>query len=127
MTLKILPDAGLSLWAWDGATEPLAFAGNGGPPYINNTPLIRDFGFGLDNDTNSWQFLEYSVVLPASTRYLLYGIHEDATNDTVGFADDTSLTITYASPVPVPAAAWLFGSALLGFLGLQRRKQRLAV
>jgi len=27
--------------------------------------------------------------------------------------------------VPVPAAAWLFGSSLLGLLGLQRRKQRL--
>jgi len=27
--------------------------------------------------------------------------------------------------VPVPAAAWLFGSSLLGLFGLQRRKQRL--
>lgn len=26
------------------------------------------------------------------------------------------------SPVPVPAAAWLFGSALLGFFGFSRRK-----
>jgi len=27
-----------------------------------------------------------------------------------------------ASPVPIPAAVWLFGSALMGFLGLQKRK-----
>lgn len=27
-----------------------------------------------------------------------------------------------ANPVPIPAAAWLFGSALLGFFGLSRRK-----
>ena len=27
-----------------------------------------------------------------------------------------------ASPVPLPAAVWLFGSALMGFLGLQKRK-----
>ena len=26
------------------------------------------------------------------------------------------------NPVPVPAAAWLFGSALLGFFGFSRRK-----
>lgn len=30
------------------------------------------------------------------------------------------------SPVPVPAAAWLFGSALLGFVGLRRKKQKQA-
>jgi len=26
------------------------------------------------------------------------------------------------NPVPLPAAAWLFGSAMLGFIGLRRRK-----
>lgn len=32
---------------------------------------------------------------------------------------------TYAefSPVPVPAAVWLFGSGLLGMVGVARRKQ----
>lgn len=29
---------------------------------------------------------------------------------------------TIASPVPVPAAAWLFGSALVGLLGVRRRR-----
>ena len=29
-----------------------------------------------------------------------------------------------ASPVPVPAAAWLFGSGLLGLIGVARRKER---
>ena len=28
------------------------------------------------------------------------------------------------SPVPIPAAAWLFGSALLGFFGFSRRKAK---
>jgi hypothetical protein len=32
-----------------------------------------------------------------------------------------SLTVTAVSTVPVPAAAWLFGSAL-GVFGLMRRK-----
>lgn len=30
---------------------------------------------------------------------------------------------TSAQPVPVPAAAWLFGSALLGFAGISKRKR----
>lgn len=30
------------------------------------------------------------------------------------------------APVPLPAAAWLFGSALFGLIGLQRRKAKLA-
>ena len=29
-----------------------------------------------------------------------------------------------ASPVPVPAAAWLFGSGLIGVIGLARKKAR---
>jgi len=33
------------------------------------------------------------------------------------------LFVTEISPVPVPAAAWLFGSALLGFFGFSRRKK----
>ncbi len=36
--------------------------------------------------------------------------------------DNVSLNV---STVPVPAAAWLFGSALLGFFGVSRRKSKL--
>jgi hypothetical protein len=36
----------------------------------------------------------------------------------------TSLSIT---AVPVPAAAWMFGSALLGLIGVNRRKSALPV
>jgi hypothetical protein len=31
--------------------------------------------------------------------------------------------VTGSSPVPLPAAAWLFGSVLFGFLGLSKRKR----
>ncbi len=36
------------------------------------------------------------------------------------YADD-QLTIPFAAPVPVPAAAWLLGSGLLGLIGMRRR------
>jgi hypothetical protein len=44
-----------------------------------------------------------------------------------GFWDDTQGAISNVaiwgnvSPVPVPAAAWLFGTALIGFIGMSRR------
>jgi len=37
-----------------------------------------------------------------------------------GFAE--SLTISEVSAVPVPAAAWLFGGALVSLFGANRRK-----
>jgi len=36
--------------------------------------------------------------------------------------DPTSLTVTSAAVVPVPAAAWLFGSGLIGLIAVSRRK-----
>lgn len=35
-----------------------------------------------------------------------------------------ALADTGVAPVPVPAAAWLFGSALLGLAGIQRRRKK---
>ena len=44
------------------------------------------------------------------------------TADQIGFDNITFGTETPGtSPVPLPAAAWLFGSALLGFAGFKRR------
>ena len=37
--------------------------------------------------------------------------------------DISSITITDITPVPVPAAAWLFGSGLLGLVGVARRRK----
>jgi hypothetical protein len=44
--------------------------------------------------------------------------HEDQGN---GLVTDTIFTFT-TSEVPVPAAAWLFGSALIGLAGIKRKK-----
>jgi hypothetical protein len=37
--------------------------------------------------------------------------------------DITSITVTSIQAVPVPAAVWLFGSGLLGLVGIARRKK----
>ena len=40
----------------------------------------------------------------------------------VDIGSGNSMTVTSISAVPVPAAVWLFGSGLLGLLGISRRK-----
>ena len=48
--------------------------------------------------------------------------YADAWNTlTMSFEDDTGLTAVETSAVPVPAAAWLFASGLLGMVGVARR------
>jgi len=61
-----------------------------------------------------------------------FGFTADSTSTTLSFTDLTTLSQSAStdfvidnvsvSPVPVPAAAWLFGSGLLGLIGAARRK-----
>lgn len=60
----------------------------------------------------------------AELRALTFGGYADAFS-TLGmtFEDTTHIeALGLASTVPVPAAAWLFGSGLLGLIGISRRK-----
>lgn len=41
---------------------------------------------------------------------------------TFGITSGAGSVISAAAPVPVPAAVWLFGSALMGLVGLRRKK-----
>jgi hypothetical protein len=41
--------------------------------------------------------------------------------------DTASLAITAPSAIPVPAAVWLFGTALIGMVGFSKRKSKVAV
>jgi len=50
--------------------------------------------------------------------------YADAWNTlTMAFDDDTGLQAASVGAVPVPAAAWLFGSGLLALIGFARRRQ----
>ena len=54
------------------------------------------------------------VILETSEFYNMYGspLNPQLTNGTVNI-----------SPIPVPAAVWLFGSGLVGLIGIARRKK----
>ncbi|WP_141694756.1 VPLPA-CTERM sorting domain-containing protein [Candidatus Thiodiazotropha endoloripes] len=42
--------------------------------------------------------------------------------DGLGYTSDSGVFLS-VNPVPIPAAAWLFGSGLLGFIGVSRRNR----
>lgn len=42
---------------------------------------------------------------------------------TMSCTNDEAIVYSDVSPVPIPASAWLFGSALLGFVGMSRRRK----
>jgi hypothetical protein len=72
-------------------------------------------------DLDDWTQMVTSAIAPdgtAEAQILL--IHIATGGSGAIFLDDASLTV---SQVPVPAAAWLFGSALMGLVGLSRRRQ----
>jgi hypothetical protein len=71
----------------------------------------------LGLSVNSWSNLTFLVTATGGANTLAFAAF--GTDDTLGGnIDNVSL-----SAVPLPAAAWLFGSALMGF-GVLRRKQK---
>src|SRR3989344_819417 len=90
------------------------------PDNIIHAGIIEDL---TDADMDAYEFLNG---LPNST--LLRGGILVGFEDTLGGGDldynDLSYLFTNVgtAPVPVPAAVWLFGSGLLGLIGVARRK-----
>jgi len=90
---------------------------NDGPG--NNSLISRNLGFG-------------SYVLAVSTNVFTLEEAIGGYNNSVNFRSDGDAKITISSQegyaefgdpsaIPVPAAAWLFGSAVLGFAGFRRK------
>jgi hypothetical protein len=99
-------------WNRPGSTPALPFTASN--PF--GTTNLTNIGFSDNVDsTNGFTF-----VAEANKIYSIYlgGVGFSRWNAGV---DGYALDIT-TSPVPLPAAVWLFGSALMGFLGLQKRK-----
>ncbi len=68
--------------------------------------------------SNAFYFLHTSLDMTGDSIFVGgSGVYAGGTN-----SFNVSLTLAPVSAVPVPAAAWLFGSGLLGLLGAARRK-----
>ncbi|MDH5396415.1 MAG: VPLPA-CTERM sorting domain-containing protein [Gammaproteobacteria bacterium] len=113
--------------------------------YPDISTLYYEVGYGFDQagmdslfinngvDVNTSGSLSFGLnpgdifyVIAALGAKSLDGYADSWNTFSMNFLDDTDLVAATApavSAVPVPAAAWLFGSALLGFIGVNRRKK----
>ena len=117
----------LSYWNWNGTdfdTDPVALSGT-----IKTTAALPDSNqFPGDDNLITWDLnLAALGALNASGQsdeegfWIQLGFGSDFSDywgkNTAEYLT-ASLTV---SPVPLPSAVWLFGSALLGFIGMSRR------
>lgn len=131
---------------YDEARERLGFHINGGSgrDYIlSPTQFTPDFGewqhFAVTRSGSSYEFYADGNSLGIATNSMEI-LNANATltigkAENVGYFDGlidevhiydealTSAQIMEISGVPLPAAAWLFGSGLLGLIGMARRKK----
>ena len=102
---KSVTVSSLKINAWDSADTINVSASNGSTYTLSNGSLISSIG---DFDLSGLGGLT-SLTLTGASLTTLFSLN--------------GLTV---SSVPVPAAAWLFGSGLLGLSGFARRRKRAA-
>jgi len=64
--------------------------------------------------------------LPFSSGALSFYIEDPDFNAATGVWNANTLSMTPATPVPVPAAVWLLGSGVMGLAGVARRRRNVA-
>jgi len=89
----------------------------------NTSNVPADAGINIGNDFDaafaSAAFSSGTWLLAAGSYLIDFTVFQSALGFSGGGA---AYQLASVSAVPVPAAAWLFGSALLGFFGFARRK-----
>lgn len=118
------------LWSgWDtngGSSRHAAFLGNGALNAMAAGPLGSSLAV---LDANAWAVAPsvgagvtatLTRSLAAGNYTLIIGGYDSLANPALAY---TATISAAASPVPIPAAVWLFGSSVLGLLGLGRRKR----
>ena len=95
---------------------PVQFDGTGsyhpdGDPFV----FFWDFGDGSSTGHGDFPTPTHTYANPGLYKVTLDVVDESGNQGQVWTTADIS-------PVPVPAAAWLFGSGLLGLIGIARKK-----
>jgi hypothetical protein len=113
--------------SYDFLWDMKAFSGAGGGSGIkieswNEAGFLSTTGDQAFATTSDWASYSYNYTVDAGAtrlKIVLLGINADSV---MGY-DNVCIDDCSVSEVPVPAAAWLFGSALLGLAGVGRRKK----
>ena len=71
--------------------------------------------------SNGWT--TFTSMFTATSTLSLLSLNNLGTNNPIVFVDNVSLTEIDISAVPVPAAVWLFGTALVGLIGYGKRRK----
>ncbi len=89
-----------------------------------------DYTYTLGGAAFIWEndsMTNINSLIAADSGWVLYGATDiNDAGQIIGYGSLDGTTATRAfllSPVPVPAAVWLFGSGLLGFISVARRKK----
>lgn len=99
--------------------------GTPGTSVLGESKLSLDLGVGQQTKTDSIAF----TLNPGDVFFVWAGIEAGGTRDGFGdafntlsmlYSDDTDIS---PSVVPIPAAIWLFGSGMIGLVGVARRKK----
>ena len=100
--------------SWNAEVFDVSNASGGSITLSGNTnfSLAIDWGAGYFGDSN------FSLLSSPDT-YLIVFDGLDASGDRIS---GNTLAVDLA-PIPVPAAAWLFGTGLLGIVGIARRRR----
>jgi hypothetical protein len=129
-------------WAMNGSFDPMGadVVAAGNIEWFDSPGVCTDEGFGCvvsfgaaivgaTATPNTWTSIGVVGAVTPSTStiarmVLVTGCFAGAQTACNGSSlfDDGDLTVT-AAPVPVPAAVWLFGSGLLGLIGVARRRK----
>jgi hypothetical protein len=116
--------------------------------YLGNVPLVGELRYSGDNyqdfiaqtnqsngtgiTTLTFDFSDFFLTEATTFRIYFYDADPNLSADwfdligTARVADNSGLRVNGSldvAPVPVPAAAWLMGSALLGMAGTRRRRK----
>lgn len=118
---------GVTIFTGSDTTSSVAYSHHGGwnnaskPETTSNPFYATGVGSGMlylkhDATVDATNYIEFDATAGQVYTIALGG------NGVGGWSANVSGYEVNISAVPVPAAVWLFGSALMGFLGLQKRK-----
>lgn len=86
---------------------------------LHHQVLADPAAFGLLNVTDACFTPPASLCSDPSTYFFLDSIHPTTVGHSI-IADNFAVAL---ATIPIPAAVWLFGSSLIGFIGITRRKK----